>query len=112
MTPTGARLLEAMPGTAAELGERACLSAAAVYRVLEDVRREGRSHVASWREVPEGKRGRIAAVHAPGAGEDAPKPAPTKKTHNRPPEERRKAARPFGSQTAALQAAFFSGGRP
>lgn len=105
MTPAGARVLAALPGSAEDIMLSTALSPAATYRAVGELREAGLAHIASWRDV--GVRGRRAAVYAAGAGDDAPAPKPSRPQKNRAAAERRKDARPFGAQTAALQAAFF-----
>lgn len=67
------RVLDAMPGTQAQIIERTGLGLATVSRWVADLREHRQARIIRWVPTPNG--GPLAAVHAPGRGRDAPKPS-------------------------------------
>ena len=67
-----ARVLEAMPGTRAQIRERTGLGVATVSRWCEDLRARGEAHVGGWWVHPTG--GPAAEVFHPGRGTTPKRP--------------------------------------
>lgn len=67
------RVLEAMPGTQAQIIERTGLGLATVSRWVADLRAARQARITGWQPTPNG--GPLAAIYGPGRGRDRQKPS-------------------------------------